>query len=114
MNSHPIDADAFRDFERAAHDEIAEGYRDFFTKVTGYAVEPLLDAASVGASTRVLDVAAGPGVLASQAARRGASPVGIDISPRMVAIAAAEYPGLDFLQGDAENLPFPINRSMPS
>ena len=108
MNQHPIDADAFRDFERAAHDEIAEGYRDFFTKVTGYAIEPLLDAALVGASARVLDVATGPGVLASRAARRGASPVvGIDLAPRMVAIAAAQYPGLDFRQGDAENLPFP-------
>jgi hypothetical protein len=40
MNQNPIDADAFRDFERVAHDEIAEGYRDFFTKVTGYAIEP--------------------------------------------------------------------------
>jgi SAM-dependent methyltransferase len=107
MNQKPIDADAFRDFERVAHDEIAEGYRDFFAKVTGYAIEPLLDAASVGAGARVLDVATGPGVLASRAARRGASPVGIDLAPRMVAIAAAQYPGLDFRQGDAENLPFP-------
>jgi SAM-dependent methyltransferase len=107
MSQTPIDADAFRDFERAAHDEIAEGYRDFFAAVTGYAIEPLLDAASVGASARVLDVATGPGVLAACAARRGASPVGIDLAPKMVAIAAAQYPGLDFHQGDAENLPFP-------
>ncbi|MGI8423530.1 MAG: class I SAM-dependent methyltransferase [Chloroflexota bacterium] len=108
MNQIPFDADAFREFERAAHDEIAEGYRDFFTTVTNYAVEPLLDAASVGASVRVLDVATGPGVLASRAASRGASAVvGVDLAPRMVAIAAAQYPGLDFRQGDAENLPFP-------
>ena len=108
MNQIPIDADAFREFERAAHDEVAEGYRDFFTSVTDYAVEPLLDAASVGASVRLLDVATGPGVLASRAARRGASPVvGVDLAPRMVAIATAQYPGLDFRQGDAENLPFP-------
>jgi SAM-dependent methyltransferase len=108
MIQNPIDAHAFRAFERAAHDEIAEGYRDFFTKVTAYAIEPLLDAASVGAGTRVLDVAAGPGVLASRAAHRGASPVvGIDLAPRMVAIAAALHPRLDFRQGDAEHLPFP-------
>ena len=108
MNQTPIDADAFRDFERAAHDEIAEGYREFFTKVTDYAIEPLLDAASMGASARVLDVATGPGVLASRAAGRGASRVvGVDLAPHMVAMAAAQYPGLDFRQGDAENLPFP-------
>jgi len=108
MNQTPIDADAFRDFERAAHDEIAEGYREFFTKVTDYAIEPLLDAASMGASARVLDIATGPGVLASRAAGRGASRVvGVDLAPHMVAMAAAQYPGLDFRQGDAENLPFP-------
>jgi SAM-dependent methyltransferase len=107
MNQSPIDANAFRDFERAAHDEIAEGYRDFFTKVTDYAIEPLLDAASVGARARVLDVATGPGVLASRAARRGAPQVvGVDLAPRMIALAAAQYPGIDFRQGDAENLPF--------
>jgi SAM-dependent methyltransferase len=108
MNQTAIDADAFRDFERTAHDEIAEGYRDFFTKVTDYAIEPLLDAASVATNARVLDVATGPGVLASRAARRGASRVvGVDLAPRMVAMAAAQYPGLHFHQGDAENLPFP-------
>ena len=37
MSEQPINADAFRDFERAAHDEIAEGYRRFFTAVTDYA-----------------------------------------------------------------------------
>ncbi|MDM0049723.1 class I SAM-dependent methyltransferase [Variovorax sp. J22R115] len=107
MTRTPIDADAFREFERASHDEIAEGYRDFFAAVTGYATEPLLDAAAVGAGMRVLDVATGPGVVASRAARRGASPVvGVDLAPRMVAIAATQYPSLDFREGDAEDLPF--------
>ena len=107
MSQSAIDADAFRDFERIAHDEIAQGYCDFFTTVTEYAIEPLLDLAAVSASARVLDVATGPGVLVSRAARRGASSVvGIDLAPRMVAIATAQYPSHEFLQGDAENLPF--------
>jgi hypothetical protein len=38
MGHAPIDADTFRNFERAAHDEIAEGYRDFFAMVTDYAI----------------------------------------------------------------------------
>ena len=62
MSERPINADAFRDFERAAHDEIADGYRRFFTAVTDYAIEPLLDAAGVRAGRRVLEVATGPEV----------------------------------------------------
>lgn len=106
MSERQINADAFRDFERAAHDEIAEGYRRFFSAVTDYAVEPLLDAAAVRAGRRVLDVATGPGVVAFRAANRGAVAVtGIDLAPRMLELAAAQYPRVDFRQADAENLP---------
>jgi SAM-dependent methyltransferase len=102
-----IDPDAFRAFERAAHDETAEGYRDFFTTVTGYAIEPLLDASGVCAGSRVLDVATGPGMLARGAAIRGASRVvGVDLAPRMIEISAAAHPGIEFRLGDAEALPF--------
>ena len=106
MSEQPINADAFRDFERAAHDEIAEGYRQFFTAVTDYAVEPLLDAAAVRVGRRVLDVATGPGLVAFRAAGRGAAAVtGVDLAPRMLELAAAQCPRVDFRQADAENLP---------
>ena len=106
MSERQINADAFRDFERAAHDEIADGYRRFFTAVTDYAIEPLLDAAAVRAGRRVLDVATGPGVVAFRAASRGAAAVtGVDLAPRMLELAAAQYPRVDFRQADAENLP---------
>src|SRR5262245_23590908 len=107
MTQPRLDSDAFKAFESAAHDEIAEGYRDFFAGVTSHAVDPLLDAAGVRKGTRMLDVATGPGVLASRAGARGASRViGIDIAPRMVAIAAARYPDIEFRHADAEALPF--------
>src|SRR5262252_10559113 len=108
MNDHQIDADAFRNFERDAHDEIADGYRDFFTAVTTYAVDPLLDAAACRSGMTVLDVATGPGVVAFRAAGRGASSVvGVDLAPRMVELASAAHPGVDFRQADAEDLPIP-------
>ena len=50
----------------------------------------------------VLEIGCGTGtLLASLRPRRG---VGVDISPRMVAIAAAKYPDLSFLVADAEAL----------
>jgi ubiquinone/menaquinone biosynthesis C-methylase UbiE len=107
MTEPCVDPDAFRAFERSAHDEIAAGYRDFFVTVTGYAADPLLDVAHVRRGSRVLDVATGPGLVASRAHGRGAAQVvGVDIAPRMVAIAAALYPLVDFREGDAEHLEF--------
>src|SRR5262245_11650523 len=93
MNQDEIDADAFRRFERTAHDEIAEGYRDFLTVGTEDAVDPLLDAAACTSGMRVLDVATGPGVVAFRAANRGASSVvGVDLAPRMLQLASAALP----------------------
>lgn len=107
MSRRPIDRDAFRDFERSAFDEIAEGYRDFFSAITEFAVDPLLDAAGIRPGLRVLDVATGTGVLACRAASRGASVLGVDLAARMVQLAALACPGVKFLLADAEQLPFP-------
>lgn len=57
MKHGPIEADAFN----AGWEERAVAYDGYFGSLTGQAVEPLLDAASVGTGTRVLDVATGPG-----------------------------------------------------
>jgi demethylmenaquinone methyltransferase/2-methoxy-6-polyprenyl-1,4-benzoquinol methylase len=56
-----------------------------------------------------LDVACGSGKLTAQLARIAgpkARVVGLDFSPEMLAIARHDHPGLDFLEGDALNLPF--------
>jgi ubiquinone/menaquinone biosynthesis C-methylase UbiE len=107
MADASVDAGAFHDFERAAHDRIAESYRDLFTAVTDRAIVPLLDAARVGGGTRLLDVASGPGKLVAQAAARGARGIGVDLAPAMVALATRLHPGLDFRTASADELPFP-------
>jgi SAM-dependent methyltransferase len=101
-----IDADAFRDFERRAHDRVARTYGGFFEPVTAVTIPALLGAAGVGGGCRVLDVASGPGAVAAAAAARGAVVIGVDLSPEMLAVARARHPGLDFREGDAERLPF--------
>ena len=106
MSGPPIDPKAFRDFERAAHNENASSYHDRFAAVTDRAIEPLLEAARVRAGTRLLDVAAGPGRLAAKAAARGAQTTGADLAPAMVALARKLNPGLDFREASAEELPF--------
>jgi len=56
-----------------------------------------------------LDVACGSGKLTALLARiAGPSGrvVGLDFSPRMLEVARSEHPGIEFLEGDAINLPF--------
>jgi ubiquinone/menaquinone biosynthesis C-methylase UbiE len=101
-----IDPRAFRQFEHEGWQEVASRYHGGFAAVTIQSVEALLNAAQVKSGTRLLDVACGPGYAAAAAAARGAVPVGLDFSSKMVEEARGRYPSLDFRTGDAEQLPF--------
>jgi SAM-dependent methyltransferase len=102
-----FDPQAIRAFEHAGWQRAASCYGGTFAAATTAFVDALLDAAHVGAPTRVLDVCCGPGYVAGAAAARGAAAAGLDFSPAMLEIARAAHPRLDFAHGDAEALPFP-------
>ena len=51
---------------------------------------------------RVLDVATGPGGVAVRAAARGAVVSGVDLAPRMIALAAQRAPQLEFRVADVK------------
>ena len=70
--------------------------------------------ASVAPGNRALDLCCGTGDLAFALARRGAETTGLDFSPQMLEVAAqrhlkSQIANLKFLQGDAQQLPFPEN-----
>jgi SAM-dependent methyltransferase len=73
--------------------------------------ERLVEACGIGAGVRVLDVAAGTGNASLPAARRGADVTASDLTPGLLAAgrAQAEAEGLelDWVEADAEQLPFP-------
>ncbi|HET9708890.1 MAG TPA: methyltransferase domain-containing protein [Gemmatimonadales bacterium] len=98
--------DAFRDFEHEGWERVARAYADAWPGLTAQFGERLLDDAGVGEGMRVLDVAAGPGVVTRAAARRGARATGLDFSRAMVDVARAANPGIEFREGDAQELPF--------
>src|ERR1700722_10638680 len=68
--------------------------------------EAVLDAAAVGAGTRVLDVGCGSGLALVLAACRGAVPSGLDISPSLLGVARERLPDADLRDGDMGTLPF--------
>lgn len=98
--------DAFSKFEQDGWETNSAGYDRHFSAVTGQVAGPTLDAAAVQAGMRVLDVCTGPGMLAREAAGRGASAVGLDFAAQAVESARAKIAQAEFVQGDAQALPF--------
>jgi demethylmenaquinone methyltransferase/2-methoxy-6-polyprenyl-1,4-benzoquinol methylase len=66
-----------------------------------------VDLALVVPGSRALDVATGTGDLAIELSARGAQVVGLDFSERMLELAREKAPAIEFVQGNALELPYP-------
>lgn len=104
-----IDPQRFHAFEHAGWQRAASNYDRYFGGLTSQAIAPLLDAAGrpgEAGKSQLLDIAAGPGYVSSEAARRGWAVTGIDFSESMLALARRNFPQINFQWGDAEALSF--------
>jgi SAM-dependent methyltransferase len=98
---------AFTKFEHEGWERVADQYDSTWASSTRQFIPALLDAAEVSGKMSILDVGCGPGYVSAAAAERGATPLGLDFSEEMIAIAKKKFPQIEFRQGDAQNLPFP-------
>jgi len=55
---------------------------------------------------RVADLGCGSGVFTDLLHSQGYRAVGLDLSPKLIAVGRAKYPGVEFIEGDVEHLPF--------
>ncbi len=93
--------------------EVASGY-DVTNAVLSAGNATLWRVATVKAvnaqlGERVLDIAAGTGTSSAALAKSGAEVVAVDFSPGMIAEGRKRYPELTFVEGDAQELPFPTD-----
>jgi ubiquinone/menaquinone biosynthesis C-methylase UbiE len=98
-------ADARRTFDRWS--KFYE--RDPFSRWLGKRQLEALEALELRTGDRLLDVGCGTGAGVRAAARVVERAVGVDLSPKMLAEArerAAGLPGVEFIEGDSEQLPF--------
>lgn len=95
---------------RAAYDDVAEQYAETFRDSIP---EQVFDRAMIGAfaelarateSGAVADVGCGPGHVTAHLRDLGLDAFGIDLSPRMLAIARREHPELRFVEGSMSAL----------
>src|SRR5687768_14226406 len=110
MTSATIDYTAIKDKQRAGWET------GDYTRVGNtlqIMAELLVEAADVRAGQRTLDVASGQGNAAMAAARRFAEATGVDYAANLLAKgrerAAVEQVPVTFVEGDAEQLPFPAD-----
>ena len=102
--------DRKRAHTRALFATIADRY-DLITAVLSYGQDArwkrtLIDLARVQRGERALDLACGTGDLAFAAAAHGARVVGLDITHRMLQLAARKSGTAAFVAGDMTSLPF--------
>lgn len=98
---------SFRDAEHAGWIARAAGYDTNFTAITDQVIDPILSRLGDLSGSRILDVCCGPGHLVGAAITQGADAAGLDFAASMIEMARNHYPGTDFIEGDAANLPFP-------
>lgn len=97
---------SFKHFEHEGWQMVAGPYDDYFSALTAQTMDPLLDAVAAGPGVKLLDVACGPGALCVKAKARGAVVTAVDFSSEMITRARATCPDIQFVEGDAEALPF--------
>lgn len=102
------DYEAFESAERTgwSDPERASGYVELFASASDQAINSLLDAASATGNLRVLDLCCGQGNVSEALVERGCMVVGADFSPEMLDFARQRVPGGEFMEADAQDLPF--------
>ena len=101
----------FSDFERMEHGGWSEtsraaNYVEFFSSASDQAISPLISAVDARDSLEALDLCCGQGNVADALVQRGCRVVGVDFSAAMLAHARSRVPSAEFIQADAQDLPF--------
>jgi SAM-dependent methyltransferase len=86
----------------AASDE----YDVFTPEASARLVSAFVRLSGLPRGARVVDLGCGSGAFTDLLRRAGYSGIGLDISPKLVALGRSKHPGLELIEGDAENLPF--------
>ncbi|WP_233513435.1 class I SAM-dependent methyltransferase [Micromonospora craterilacus] len=112
VSSSPPDPLDFRTVQRA-YDVVAEDYAKLLPDTRAEApldlamVDAFAEAVTSGGDPRVLDAGCGAGRMSRYLTERGCQVQGVDLSPRMVAMARRDHRDLVFTVGSLTGLPYP-------
>jgi ubiquinone/menaquinone biosynthesis C-methylase UbiE len=84
----------------------ADDYDVFTPQASERIVDAFVRLTALKPGARVVDLGCGSGAFTALLARAGYAAVGLDISPKLVAVGRRKYPHIEFVEGDIERLPF--------
>jgi ubiquinone/menaquinone biosynthesis C-methylase UbiE len=84
----------------------ADDYNVFTPDATARLIGAFVQLTGLQPGARVADLGCGSGAFTTLLARAGYDCVGLDISTKLLAVGRRKYPGIDFVEGDIERLPF--------
>jgi SAM-dependent methyltransferase len=85
----------------------ADDYNVFTPASNARLIDSFKRLSGLPAGARVADLGCGSGAFTQLLRQAGFDAVGVDISSKLIAVGRAKYPGLELIEGDIENLPFP-------
>ena len=97
---------SFKEFEHQGWEKVADAYHDGFSRITSQVASMLVQHAMISKNDKILDIACGPGYVASFAFEKSDAVTGIDFSNAMIQKAKTLYPKINFQVMDAEALQF--------
>ena len=85
----------------------SDAYDVFTPDTNARLIDSVLRLGKFRGGAKVVDLGCGSGVFTDALRRRGYRCTGVDLSPKLIAIARQKYPEIEFIEGDVEGLPFP-------
>src|ERR1700745_3865828 len=85
----------------------ADSYDVFAPESSARLIRTAVDLGQFKPGDRVAHLGCVSGLFSALLRQHGCVPTGLDISPKLVELGRRKYPGIEFLEGDVERLPFP-------
>jgi SAM-dependent methyltransferase len=86
--------------------EAPDGYNAFVPESSARLADMAVRLGRFEPGFRIADLGCGAGLFTELLRRRGCDCVGLDLSPKLLSVGRRLYPDLEFVEGDAESLPF--------